>query len=41
MNRDLATRNDRLTPTIRIDLDPADGRSSQTYRAATFILQEA
>jgi hypothetical protein len=43
MNKDLATPNDPLTPTIRIDLDLADGRSHQkvvayapeTWQAAT------
>jgi predicted secreted hydrolase len=43
MNKDLASPNDPLTPTIRIDLDLADGRSFQklatyepeSWRAAT------
>src|SRR6202171_5370129 len=29
MNKDLAAPNDLLTPTIRVDLDLADGRSYQ------------
>jgi len=41
MNKDLAAPNDPLTPTIRINLDPADGRSYQAYLAATLVLQAA
>lgn len=39
MNKDLASPNDPLTPTIRIDLDLADGRSYQkivTYSAGSW-----